>query len=83
MIPRDTTPEAAAVQAALYRRMPFGETVRMAARMSLDMRRVALEAIHRRHPEYGESEARFALFRMLVGDELFRRAWPDAPLLAP
>jgi hypothetical protein len=36
-----------------------------------------------RHPAYDEYQARMALYRLLVGDELFRRAWPAEPLLAP
>ncbi len=71
------------MQAAVYRRMPLGQTARLAAQMSLELRQIALDAIRRRHPEYREHEVRFALFRMFVGDELFRRAWPDAPLLSP
>ena len=71
------------MQAAIYRRMPPGRTAELAARMSIEMRRMALDAIRGRHPEYSSEEARLALFRMLVGDDLFRRAWPRAPLLAP
>jgi len=32
---------------------------------------------------YDDVSARWALFRLLVGDELFQKAWPHAPLLAP
>jgi hypothetical protein len=80
---RDTTPDAAAVQTAIYRGMTSDQKSRMAAQMSEDARAIALENIRRRHPEYDAHQAKMALFRMLVGDELFRGAWPGAPLLAP
>jgi hypothetical protein len=79
---RDTTPDAAAVQAAVYRRMTSDQRTRAAAEMSAMARSITLENIRARHPEYGEHHARMALYRLLVG-ELFGRAWPGEPLLAP
>jgi hypothetical protein len=80
---RDTTPDAAAVQAAVYRRMTTDQRTWAAAEMSAMARAIALENIQVRHPEYDAHQARMALYRLLVGDELFRRAWPAEPLLAP
>lgn len=80
---RDTTPDAAAVQTAIYRRMPPDQRTRAAAEMSAMARAITLENIRARHPEYDEHRARMALYRLLVGDELFGRAWPAEPLLAP
>jgi hypothetical protein len=80
---RDTTPDAAAVQVAAYRRMTSDQRTRAAAQMSAMARSITLENIRARHPGYGEHEARMALYRLLVGDDLFGRAWPAEPLLAP
>jgi hypothetical protein len=80
---RDTTPDAATVQVAIYRRMTSDQRTRAAAEMSAMARSITLENIRARHPEYGEHHARMALYRLLVGDELFGRAWPGEPLLAP
>ena len=80
---RDTTPDAAAVRTAIYRRMTPDQRCEIAAEMSAMTRAIALDGIRHRHPEYDEHQARWALFRLLVGDELFRRAWPQAPILAP
>jgi len=55
----------------------------IAAQMSADARAITLAGIRSRHADYDEREARWALFRMLHGDDLFHRAWPDAPLLDP
>ena len=79
----DTSPEAAAVQLAIYRRMSGSDRVRIGHQMSLDARAIALAAIRRRHPEYDDATARYALFRLLLGDELFQKAWPTVPLVAP
>jgi len=80
---RDTTPDADAVQLALYRKMSASDRVRIGYQMSLDARAITLAAIRRRHPEYDDASARWALFRILVGDELFQKAWPNAPLVDP
>lgn len=55
----------------------------MATEMSVMTRAIALENIQDRHPEYDEYQVRMALYRLLVGDDLFRRAWPDEGLFAP
>jgi hypothetical protein len=78
-----TAPDADAVQLALLRKMSPSDRVRIAHQMSLDARAIALAAIRKRHPEYDDTSARWARFRLLVGDELFQKAWPQAPLLAP
>jgi hypothetical protein len=80
---RDTTPEAEAVQFEIYRRMTSAQRTRIGLQMSLDARATTLANIRSRHPDYDEATARWALFRILVGDELFKRAWPSAPLVAP
>ena len=80
---RDTTPDAAAVQTEIYRRMGASRRAELAAEMSEMARTIALESIRRRHPDYNAEQARMALFRMLLGDDLFRRVWPQEPLLAP
>ena len=80
---RDTTPDAAAVQTEIYRRMGPSRRVALAAEMSEMARAIALESIRRRHPEYDAHQIRMALFRMLLGEDLFRRVWPQERLLAP
>jgi hypothetical protein len=63
--------------------MSSADRVRIGHQMSLDARAITLAAIRQRHPEYDDASARWALFRILVGDELFHKAWPHAPLMAP
>jgi hypothetical protein len=79
----DTTPDAAAAHAEVFRRMAPSERSLIAARLSVAVRTTTLAGIRKRHPEYSDEHARLALFRILVGDELFARAWPQVPLLPP
>lgn len=79
----DTDRAAQEAQVAVWRRLgPQGRSA-LAAQLSDDMRTLAREGICARHPEYSESDAEFALRRMMLGDALFRAAWPHAPVLAP
>ena len=79
----DTTSDAAEVQRLVLRRMSLTQKAALLDEVCETARALAVAGIRRRHPEYGDREARWALWRMLYGDELFRRAWPDAPLTAP
>lgn len=81
--PRDTTPAAYEAQLRVYRRMSGAEKVALAAQLSEDVRAVAMAGIRARHPEYSDREIWYALQRLLLGDDLFGRAWPHAPRLAP
>jgi hypothetical protein len=79
----DTTPDAARVQLEVYQRMTAAQRLAIAMQLSADTRQLTLAGIRHRHPEYDEARARLALFRVLLGDELFRRVYPDQPLVTP
>lgn len=70
------------VRTALYRGMTSGQRSELVVELSQATREIALENIRRRHPAYGDHQARMALYRLLLGDELFRRVWPAEPLLS-
>jgi hypothetical protein len=80
---RDTTPTARAEQLGVYRHMTPGERVALAFSMSEEARRVTADGIRARHPGYTEADVTAALRRLMLGDSLFRAAWPDAPIVAP
>ena len=82
-VPLDTTPEAYAPQIESYRRMTGKERTAVAFRLNELARETALAGIRARHPEYGEEQARFALFRLILGDELTRAVWPGRDLVDP
>ncbi len=76
VIPADTTPEAAAVQLEIYRRMPPWRRLRAALEMGDMGRSLSAAGIRSRHPEYTEEQVRLAVIRLSVGEELFRQAYP-------
>ncbi|HEY4177961.1 MAG TPA: hypothetical protein VGM90_14035 [Kofleriaceae bacterium] len=80
---RDTTADADAVQLEVYRRMSSAQRTAIGNQMAIDARKTIVAGIRARHPEYDEAAARWGLFRLLYGDELFKRAWPNAPLIEP
>ena len=69
----DTDDGARRAQIDAVRRLGPDGRVRMAAQMSEDARRIALDGIRRRHPEYGDEQARYALMAALYGEELALR----------
>lgn len=79
----DTTPEAQAVMTAWYRSMTPTQRLELGLRMAEEGRQMHLRAIKDRHPDYTDEEVQLALGRLWLGDELFRKVRPDAPLLAP
>jgi|ETNmetMinimDraft_15_1059895.scaffolds.fasta_scaffold17675_2 hypothetical protein len=79
----DTSPEAARAQILAYRRMGPARRALMGLQMSDDARRLSEAGIRARHPSYSQGEVRHALNRLVLGDDLFQAAWPEAPLLAP
>ena len=81
--PRDTSPESHKAQLQAYRRLGPEGRVRVAAKLSADTREMARAGIRARHPEYRDEDVESALRRLLLGDEIFHRAWPKLPLLSP
>jgi hypothetical protein len=79
----DTAPEAHARQIEVYRSMTRARRVELAAAMSEDVLAVAAGGIRARHPDYDETQVTWALRRLRLGDAMFRRVWPAAPLVAP
>ncbi|MEA2695831.1 MAG: hypothetical protein QOI66_102 [Myxococcales bacterium] len=83
MLARDTTLESHEAQLRAYRRLGAPGRARLAARLSSDVRELTRAGIRSRHRNYTDEEVELALRRILLGDDLFRRAWPAGPLLAP
>jgi hypothetical protein len=80
---RDTDAASHAVQLAVYRSLGSAGRAKLAAKMAGEAREIARAGIRARHPDYSPEDLDFALSRLLYGDDLFRRAWPGRPLLAP
>lgn len=81
--PLDTSIRAHDVQREIYRRLGGGERVAIAFRLTALVRETALAGIRRRHPDYSDLEARAALHRLILGDELMRKVFPKQELVDP
>ena len=66
----DTSDEALAVQLECLRQMSPQERLRPACAWSGQVRRMAFDAIRRRHPEYSEDEVRLTFIELTYGKEL-------------
>jgi hypothetical protein len=79
----DTSPEAAEILRQRIARMTASQRVEEGAKLSKVARHVMRAGIRKRHPDYGEEQVEMALARLLWGDELYRKARPDWPLVEP
>lgn len=66
----DTTDEAMAVQLDGFRRMSPTERVNTMCKLSAGLRRMAMDAIRRRHPGFDEGEVRLKFIELTYGKEL-------------
>ena len=82
-MPRDTTPEADAVQLEVYRRLGGTGRVATVFRLNAVVRTVAIAGIKRRHPGYDDRQVEWAWQRLVLGDALVREAFPDRELIEP
>jgi len=80
---RDTDPEVHRIQMEILRRTAPAARLRIAMEMADEARALTAAGIATRHPDYTAAQVRWALYRLVLGDDLFRAAWPAAPELAP
>lgn len=79
--PRDTSPEAHRVQLEILRRMSDGERMLLGLSASDEARELARSGIRARHPDYDARSVECAVRRLLLGDDLYRLAYPGEPLV--
>jgi hypothetical protein len=70
----DTSPEAAEIQASIYRGMTGEERLQLAVQMSVAARELTLARLRVQHPEWSDRELK---------RELLRYAFGSAPLPEP
>ncbi|MHB1344151.1 MAG: hypothetical protein ACYCX3_07310 [Thermoleophilia bacterium] len=79
--PADTSEDAQRVRLDILRRMSFEQKAEQMSELSETLRDSMIAGVRFRHPEYAPGEARWAVVRHLLGDDLFAAAFPDAPPL--
>jgi hypothetical protein len=75
-IPRDTSLEAYRVQIQALRRLGLEGRLKMMFELSDNLRELAVMGVHRRHPDYDEDTVRYAVIRLMVGEEAFQKLIP-------
>ena len=80
LVPPDTTLEAARVQWAVWRAMTGEQRLKRMFDLNRAFREVMLAGLRVRHPEFNDDQLRLAVIRQTLGDELFRKAYPDVEL---
>ena len=83
MHPLDTSEQAASVQIEVYRRMGPAARLRVALELTEMSRRLLMDGIRKRHPQYDDEQVRLAATRVWLGPENYRRAYPDRDELEP
>jgi len=78
---RDTPFEIERRQIEGWRRMTPAAKLRLVLGMSASVRRLALAGVRRRYPDAGPREQELRLAKVLFGDELARRAYPELDAL--
>jgi hypothetical protein len=63
----DTSPEAAAVQREIFRRMTTEQRLRLALEMSDSVRNIALAGLRSRRPELNDEQLSRELLRIMYG----------------
>ena len=66
----DTSPEAYAVQLELMRRMSPVQRLRKTFALSQQVKRMSMDAIRRRHPEFDEDAVRLKFIELTYGKDL-------------
>ena len=65
----DTTPEAAALQTAIHRKLSGVQRLTIALEMSVMMRELSAARLNRKHPEWSESDIKRELLRYAFGQQ--------------
>jgi hypothetical protein len=79
-IPADTSLEAARVQYEILRRQSPSRRLRLALRLSDNLRELVASGVRGRHADYNEEQVRLAVIRLTLGESLFRAAYPGVDI---
>ena len=71
----DTTFEAACRQNEVLRRIGIASRAAMTFELSDNLRRIVEDGVRDRHPDWDEQAIRLERIRLMLGDDLFRRAY--------
>ena len=79
----DTTSQAENVQVEVFRRMKPEMRLQVAIDLAQTSRKLVEEGVYKRHPDYGEEQIRLAAIRLILEEDLFLSAYPEARDILP
>jgi hypothetical protein len=74
----DTSPEAQAFQLNIFRQMTPAGRLQAAMDLAETSRQLLAQGVLQRHPEYSQEEARLAVIKLVLGEELFAKTYATA-----
>lgn len=83
MRPLDTTPQAEQVQLEVFRHMEPEKRLQAGIELSQWCRKLLLEGVRRRHPEYDGRKTKLAVIRLMLPEDLFLAAYPEGREFRP
>ncbi|MBM4026637.1 MAG: hypothetical protein FJ280_14730 [Planctomycetes bacterium] len=78
-IPRDTTPEAFHKQIEILRRLGLSGRAAMTFELSDNLRAFVAAGVRHRHPCRDDRTVEREVIRLMIGDDLFRKAYGKGP----
>jgi hypothetical protein len=72
---KDTSSKAERIQIEIFRRVKPERKLELSFELSAFLRELIKEGVRNRHPEYSEEEVEFAVRKILLGEELFKRVY--------
>lgn len=75
----DTTPEALAVQFQILRRMGPAGRAAMMFDLCDNLRTLVAAGVRHRHPQWDDRAVEREVIRLMIGDDLFRKAYGGEP----
>jgi hypothetical protein len=78
-IPRDTTPEAFRRQLEVLRRLGVEGRAAMTFELSDNLRALVKAGVRHRHPAWDDRTVEREVIRLMIGDDLFQRAYGEEP----
>ncbi|AEH51731.1 hypothetical protein [Pseudothermotoga thermarum] len=79
----DTPTELEKAQIEILRKMPPEKRLKMSIELTENTIKLLKEGVRNRHPEYSDEEVKFAVIKILLGEELFKKVYPQFKEIKP
>ncbi len=77
IVPRDTKLEAIRIRFSILRKIGIAGRANVAIELNDGLRAIIESGVRQRHPDYDDNMVCLAAIRLAIGEQLFRKAYPD------